>query len=36
MKFQTFLTELEGASVMELNDLVKQIEEDVKEIKFIF
>ena len=27
MKFQTFLTELEGASVMELNDLVKQIEE---------
>lgn len=27
MKFNTFLTELESASVLELNDLVKQIEE---------
>ena len=26
-KFDSFLTELEGASVIELNDLVKQIEE---------
>lgn len=26
-KFKTFLDELEGASVLELNDLVKQIEE---------
>jgi large subunit ribosomal protein L7/L12 len=26
-KFNSFLTELEGASVLELNDLVKQIEE---------
>lgn len=26
-KFDSFLTELEGASVMELNDLVKMIEE---------
>ncbi len=27
MKFDSFLTELEGASVVELNDLVKAIEE---------
>ena len=27
MKFDSFLTELEGASVLELNDLVKAIEE---------